>query len=275
VVRSTGTYADSFGFQWERFARTQLDSRTDRFKISEVRIRECSGWTPELLRGQRVLEVGCGAGRFTEVLTRWGAEVVALDLSTAVYVARRNAPRGAVFARADAVKLPTAERFAFVFCYGVIQHTPAPEETFRSLADALAPGGRLSLDCYAKGISWEPYHAKYLWRWLTTRLPLPILYALVWSYVPLWLPVDTVLRRIPVIGLKLASIIPCFNWILSVRHLSWESVERTVLDTFDALSARYDKPQTRETLERWCKEVGAQHYSVEAGANGFVVNLTR
>src|SRR5688572_13364405 len=111
-------YADSFGYQWKRFAQTQLDSHTERYRISEDRIRSCTGWSPEEVRSRRILEVGCGAGRFTEVFTRWGARVLAVDLSEAVHVAARNVGQhqGASFAQADALALPVSQRFPFVFC---------------------------------------------------------------------------------------------------------------------------------------------------------------
>src|SRR5690348_8374875 len=59
-------YAQSFGFQWNRYAKTQLDSHTGR-PISRNRLFETTRW-PEDLSGQLVLEAGCGAGRFTEIL---------------------------------------------------------------------------------------------------------------------------------------------------------------------------------------------------------------
>src|SRR5512140_1122203 len=59
-------YAHSFGLQWNRFAETQLGSRSGT-TVSRDRFLRCSGWRPEGLAGRRVLDVGCGAGRFAEV----------------------------------------------------------------------------------------------------------------------------------------------------------------------------------------------------------------
>jgi hypothetical protein len=64
-------YTESFGRQWQRFRLTQLDSHTG-LPLSEERLRRCLGWQGEagaqLTKGKAILEAGCGAGRFTEVL---------------------------------------------------------------------------------------------------------------------------------------------------------------------------------------------------------------
>ena len=79
VIRfvDANNYADSFGFQWQRYARTQLDSPDS--EELEKDFRRKTGLTPEDLRGKRVLDVGCGMGRFADVATRWGARVVGID----------------------------------------------------------------------------------------------------------------------------------------------------------------------------------------------------
>src|SRR5579863_6263028 len=67
VIRCVGlqSYADSFGFQWQRYARTQLDDASSR--ISEQDFRTRTGFRPEDLRDKLILDVGCGMGRFAEV----------------------------------------------------------------------------------------------------------------------------------------------------------------------------------------------------------------
>jgi uncharacterized protein YbaR (Trm112 family) len=76
-------YASNFGLQWNLFRQTQLDSFSGQ-PISRRRFLSYTGWTEAELRGALVLDVGCGAGRFTEVALSLGARVVALDYSSAV-----------------------------------------------------------------------------------------------------------------------------------------------------------------------------------------------
>src|SRR5208282_1695333 len=83
-------YAASFGFQWHRYQKTQLDSDRDEVRESERNFLMKTALRPEDLKGKLVLDVGCGMGRFAEVATRWGARVVGIDLSAAAEVAARN-----------------------------------------------------------------------------------------------------------------------------------------------------------------------------------------
>lgn len=62
-------YASAFGLQWKNFAKTQLDSFNGT-KISQERLERCLGFPIEQLRGKNLLEVGSGAGRFTELFVK-------------------------------------------------------------------------------------------------------------------------------------------------------------------------------------------------------------
>ncbi len=119
-------YARSFGYQWNRFRQTQLDSTVGQ-PISRQRFLRESGWRPEDLEGKLVLDVGCGAGRFAEVALGLGARLVAVDYSDAVDACQDNlGPRPDLdVIQADMRALPLRRgRFDFVYCLGVLQHTP-------------------------------------------------------------------------------------------------------------------------------------------------------
>jgi SAM-dependent methyltransferase len=70
IVRSVDAqhYAASFGFQWHRYQKTQLDH--NEVRESDHRFRIKAGLRPEELQGELVLDLGCGMGRFAEVATR-------------------------------------------------------------------------------------------------------------------------------------------------------------------------------------------------------------
>ena len=69
--------------QWNYFSKTQLDSHSG-FPISSDRFWKATGWKPEHLKDQWVLDIGCGSGRFAEIALKAGAKLVALDYSNAV-----------------------------------------------------------------------------------------------------------------------------------------------------------------------------------------------
>ncbi|MGB0034748.1 MAG: methyltransferase domain-containing protein, partial [Candidatus Acidiferrales bacterium] len=131
VVRSlprfvpSDSYASSFGFQWNRFDRLQVDSVMHN-DLSRDRFRATTGW-PSHLEGQRILEAGCGSGRFTQLALETGAETFSFDLSSAVEAAWRNnagAPKLSVF-QASIYEVPVRKgAFDKIFCMGVLQHCP-------------------------------------------------------------------------------------------------------------------------------------------------------
>ena len=160
-------YATSFGLQWNTFRKTQLDSYTGT-TISRDRLDRLVGGQLGIVRGQTVLEAGCGAGRFTEILLQAGAHVFACDLSTAVEANFANigdVPNYFV-CQADIASLPVLpESFDSVICIGVVQHTPDPEKTIASLCLYVRPGGLLVFDHYTYGYAMTTSR-----RWLRSLL---------------------------------------------------------------------------------------------------------
>ena len=246
-------YASSFGLQWNRFSRTQLDSNVG-VSISRSRFYATTGWTPSDLKGRRVLDVGCGAGRFVEVALDAGAEVVAADYSAAVDACWRNHRARAerlVVAQASVYDLPFVHgSFDFVYCLGVLQHTPDPRLAFMSLPKQLRPGGQLAIDVYPRlwrNLVWS----KYWLRPVTRRMPDEVLFRLVERWVPRLFPLSRTLGRTPAVGRWLRYLIPVANYegILPLNESQLN--EWAILDTYDMLAPDHDHPQTEGTIRRW------------------------
>lgn len=271
-------YAENFGLQWTTFRLTQLDSHTGRPQFTD-RFWQNTRWTPNDLEGKTVLEVGAGAGAFTEVLAAAGADLVSVDLSRAIDANREShKDRGILFAQANLYELPfEPASFDFVFCYGVIQHTPQPNAAYAALWRMVRPGGRLSVDVYAKRRFPDPwYHPKYFWRPITTRLrPERLLHFIEW-YVPKWLPVDMAIRRIPKVGPYLVALtmVPCWNHY--EMGLTKPEIERwAVMNTFDALGARYDFPKSMDEVKAMIAAPDVVASETFFGSNGIVANVTK
>jgi SAM-dependent methyltransferase len=192
-------YARGFGFQWNTHARTQHDSHSGT-KISETRFFKETKW-PRDMRGEYILEVGCGAGRFTAHAASTGAFVVSMDYSSAVDAnfSVNGHLENVLIVQADVYHMPfRTSFFDRVFCLGVLQHTPNVEGAFRCLATPLKPGGRLAIDVYRKPKGRQRLlDTKYHIRPLTKRLPSRFLYTLCKAYTEVMWPVAKRLRKLP------------------------------------------------------------------------------
>jgi SAM-dependent methyltransferase len=267
-------YADSFGFQWNRFRRTQLDSYSGQ-PISHDRYYRFTGWTPEQLAGRRVLDVGCGAGRFTEIALAAGAHVVAVDYSSAVDACWANHAHNPNLdvVQGDIYRLPFVPgQFDYVYCLGVLQHTPEVRAAFDALPSQLAPGGRIAVDLYPK-LRVNRFLPRYLLRRFTTRTPPRTLFQAVERVVPLLLPVSRAIGRIPLVGRGLRHVIPVANYEGVFALSPAQQREWAVLDTFDWLAPRYDQPQTPQDLLAWLQEAGLE--DIWVGRLGFLVGRGR
>ena len=120
------------------------------------RQRRPNGW--QLRRGQTILELvaslslkhpkmldlGCATGWFTAQLSRFGNDIVGIDLSeAAIELAKRDFPgiryiAGNIFE----MNLPD-EAMDLVVCQEVIAHVPNQSELVRRIARSIKPGGHL------------------------------------------------------------------------------------------------------------------------------------
>jgi SAM-dependent methyltransferase len=267
-------YSTSFGYQWNRFRRTQLDSTTGQ-PISRNRFFAQSQWTPGEMAGRLTLDVGCGAGRFAEVALATGARVVAVDYSTAVDACRANLgsnPRLDVV-QGDVYRLPFRPRaFAFVYCFGVLQHTPDVRASFAALTMQLAPGGRIAVDLYPR-IALNLLWPKYWLRPITKRISADRLFPFVVRMVHVLWPFSLALGRVPTIGRRLRHALPVANYEGVLPLTPAQLKEWAVLDTFDMLAPAHDHPQSAATLRAWFAQ--QRLTDVEVGRRGLVVGRGR
>lgn len=265
-------YAGSFGFQWNKFRKTQVDSHTG-LPLSSDRLFRVTGW-PRNMAGELILEAGSGAGRFTEILLGTEAELFSFDLSNAVEAnlanngnrKNLNLFQGGIF---DIPFRPGS--FDKVICLGVLQHTPDPERAFHALTAAVRPGGKIAIDIYASRLrsmlSW-----KYLLRPLTTRMPKDRLFRYVEQAVRVCLPVSLFLRRVG--GRFGARLLP----IVEYSHLGLApdlNREWAVLDTFDMYSPTHDHPRSIRQVRQWLESAELEDIVVEYGPNGVVARGKR
>jgi SAM-dependent methyltransferase len=237
-----GSYAASFGRQWQWFRRVQLDSQSGRDESARA-LEATTGWTAADYRGRLVLDAGVGAGRFAEVVANKGGEVVGVDLSRAVDAAYENIGRrpNVHLVQADIMAMPFREgTFDLAYSVGVLHHTPDPERAFGRVAAVVRKGGALAVYVYA---GYGPSHRfSDAIRRLTTRLPLPVLRAVSALAVPAYY-----LYRVPVLSGPLGMVCPIS------QHPDWRW---RWLDTFDWYSPKYQWKVLYPEVFRWFQSNG-------------------
>jgi len=238
--------------------------------MTRDRARRCIGerlWAE--LNGKKVLECGCGAGRFTEILLAKSANVTSIDLSDAVDANQENFPPSEThrIAQADILQLPFApQQFDMVFCLGVIQHTPNPEQTIACLYEQVRPGGTLVIDHYTYDFSWLTKTAP-LFRLYLRRLPPEEGIRWTERLVNTLLPLHQMARHFYPAQALLSRLSPVLCYYRAFPDLSDEvHREWALLDTHDSLTAWYmhfrSRGQIRRTLKRlglgeiWCNYSG-------------------
>jgi SAM-dependent methyltransferase len=247
---SSDNYASHFGLEWTLHARTQLDSIA---AVSRDRLERCLGLPLEQLRGKTVLEVGCGAGRFTELMVSAGALVHAIDLSMAVDVNRKNigSPPNYVVAQADLRRPPFPQSsFDFVIALGVLQHTPSPEESVRALWSLVRPSGSLVVDHYTWTVSLATKLAP-LYRFAVKRLPPAAARKRTDRFVDVFFPLHWAVRHFYPGQIILSRISPCLVYFRAYPDLSKEQHRDLCrLDTFDSLTDQYKHIRTAREIRR-------------------------
>ncbi len=171
---------ESFGYEWTSFGK-MLGAYEQNHKMY---FDPCG---PEFFKGKLVLDAGCGTGRHVYYAAKYGAEVVAIDLSAAIDVAFQNTREfGASVhvAQADFYDLPfPANHFDLVESVGVIHHLPDPQAGFDELVKLLRPGGTLYVYLYSNAAikpkngmqAVKIFFKERILRPYSRRLPFPLL----------------------------------------------------------------------------------------------------
>lgn len=196
------------------------------------------------------LDAGCGYGRFLRVVDRAGGEVIGVDLSgQSVELAYDFAGRceHVHIVQADLTRLPfPTAHFHRVFSIGVLHHTPDTRQSFEHLSRYLAAGGEMAVWVYAP----ENKIGSNVWRRLTTKLPLGVVYAWCIANESLfgWV------RSLPRGGGRFSAIVPGG----SLATPFWVRV----MSDFDDLTPRYAHVHTSDELREWFEAAGLREVEI-------------
>ncbi|HNU88806.1 MAG TPA: class I SAM-dependent methyltransferase [Ferruginibacter sp.] len=257
-------YTQNFGYQWNKFASTQIDREQKNSKVSYSRFFAETGWDKEDLQNKNVLEVGSGAGRFSQIiLDHTSANLYSVDYSNAVEANFKNnghhQGRLQLF-QASVYDLPFAKgQFDKVFCFGVIQHTPDVKKTVQSLIEMAKPGAQVIVDFYCVNGWWTKLQAKYLLRPITKKWSNEKLLNKIEKNIDWMIATTTFFNKIG-IGRFVNRFIP----VCDIRGTMPQGLSKSelrewcILDTFDMFSPQYDQPQKVSTVKKWFEQNGME-----------------
>lgn len=276
LLEAENNYADAFGAQWHQYRTTQLDSYT-KTTLSRDRLERCLGerlW--QQLRGEKrleVLEAGCGAGRFTEVLLQLpAAHVTSTDLSSAVEPNQVNCPQSERhrILQCDINRLPfLPEQYDIVICLGVVQHTKSSEETIADLYKQVKPGGWLVIDHYTHSLSEYTKVTAALVRPILKRLSPAQGVKATKALTRLFFPLHRAVRKVTLLQWMLSRVSPILTYYHALPELDDRlQYEWSELDTHDSLTDYYRHLRSRGAIRSILEALAAQEVWVENGGNG-------
>ena len=243
ILDDDDEYAENFGKQWKKYRNIQIDSKNN-FNISKDFLKNILFNQLDILNNKYVLEIGCGAGRFTEHIVKYAKKCVSVDLSSAIFFNISKEKENLILVKADLHKLNIKKKFDIVICRGVIQHTPDPYETIKKLASFINKDGFLYFDVYPKP-KINKLHPKYsIWRPIIQKM---IKYENMDNFlnnnIKILLRIKRFFKLILFNSNFLSdSIVPIWDYKNKLK-ISDQLLEKwAILDTLDGLYAKYDNP---------------------------------
>ena len=252
--------ASSFGYQWRRWPRVQFESENVGKPMSghTTRMWEAiTGVADTQVKDRTIVEVGCGPGRFLDVVCGKGGRAVGIDVSVAVESARHNFLRqpDVLIVQAELSEPPfMAGAFDGGFSVGVLHHTENPFMGLKALALSIKPGGWLACCVYPKGGFYDfPSVARYR-NVLRHLMPvcgytLPLAYAYTSAF--LLAPCLEKMKGWSRLARLIEHIERHYVVALHLPDVRWR-----VLDTFDAITPRIATTHTFQEVSDWMERAG-------------------
>jgi len=261
ILQTQDNYTNNFGFQWNKFTKTQIDNQNSNLTLSKSRFFAQTHWDKEDLIGKDILEVGSGAGRFSQIVLDYtNANLYSIDYSNAVEANYKNnghhGDRLYLF-QASIYEMPfEPSQFDKVFCFGVLQHTPDVEKSISSLISMAKPGAEVIIDFYPIKGWWTKLHAKYIFRPITKKWTNEKLLQKIEKNVNWMIILSARLQKIKLGFLRRFIPIVDIYGTLPKNLSPQELKEWCILDTFDMFSPQYDQPQKIKTITKIFEKYG-------------------
>lgn len=240
-----------FGYEWERFDQSEL-SDVERNEIFSSYF-DIFPWgeLPEKAVG---FDVGCGSGRWAQLVAPRVQKLHCIDPSSALEVAKRNLSNhpNCEFYRADANSIPLQnDSLDFGYSLGVLHHIPDSKAALRSCVKKLKRGAPFLVYVYY-AFDNRPLWFKFVWkfseifRFVLSRLPFRLRFYLCQVVAVLvYFPLANVARFFERWGFNVE-----YFPLSSYRHRSFYTMRTDALDRFGTrLEKRFSKAEVVDLME--------------------------
>ena len=278
-------YTDSFGVEWSEYPDIQLDSKKKYdWNISMSRLELVLGFPLDFLLNKKVIEIGCGPGRFSEILKKYCKDLTLVDSSDAIKHNPATHDKNVISYQKDftdeAFIEKSKNKFDIVFCRGVIQHTEDRAKAIQSLFKyaKINPQGLVIFDVYPRRKSDFRYFLtdfKYFWRRILPKIikvekfikilnnNLEILIKIHYFFQKLRrnFLFRNLLRFFPFI-----NIIVMPNFLKDHPGINDKKYQSRLIASLlvDTIYSYYDNPMTMKDINVVLSNIGQKYYSVDS-----------
>ncbi len=248
----SNNYSKSFGWQWKKWSKVQFEENNIG-KPMQNHTTEMFNAITEMnysnLSNDYILEIGCGSGRFLDILKNKNCTIIGIDNSESIDVTYKNLENvdktKLLLVQCDTYNLPFKDSsFNHIYSIGVLHHTPNPTKIINNIFKILKSKGSFSLTVYNKN-SYYSLPNVNMWRKFFNFLhPFLGFYpALIYSYFTvIFLRPITRLNKIFDILIRIPF--PFCN----EKDFKW-----SLLDTFDSVTPKYQNTYETYEVYNWLK----------------------
>ena len=274
ILNKEDSYTKNFGKQWRNYNKVQIDSFNN-FKISKNFLKKIIFSEIEYLKGKNILEIGCGAGRFTEYLAPLSNICVSTDLSSSIYYNVAKNSKNLFLVKADFLKLNSKKKFDVVICRGVLQHTPNPLQSILKLYEFIDKKGIVFFDIYSMPKIGFLHPKYFFWRPLIKKF---------FTYENFEIFLKKNIKILLYIKRKIKYVFFNSNFISDIFIPVWDYKDKlilnekqledwAILDTLDGIYAKYDNPINNKKLLKFLKKNNINLLKINKIGNIFMTKL--
>jgi SAM-dependent methyltransferase len=200
------------------------------------------------LAQSRVCDLGCGMGRWSYYMKDNCKEIVLVDFSDAIFMARKNLAQAsnALFFMCDLKQLPFRESFAdFLFCLGVLHHLPTPcLDEVRRLKRAAS---KLLIFLYY-ALDNRPWYFRLMLKMVTgVRLVVSQIRHPFFRKIFSWAGTWFIYLPLVLLG-RVAELFGAGRWIPLYEYYHDKSLKRIEQDVYDRFFTRIEQRVTRQQI---------------------------